>query len=165
MIFQTWLLHLWHQCFSDMTSTLMTSVYFIHDIYIHYSWCFSDMTSIFITSVFLRHDIYIMASVFFRHEIYIYDISIFYMKSTLMTSVFFRHDIYIDDISVFHMISNENHFIYRWMTKNLFNNRTVTFLQLYKKLWQYHNWSFGLFVLLNSKKRPYMYYLFVTYPE
>ena len=132
MIFQTWLLHLWHQCFSDMTSTLMTSVYFIHDIYIHYSWCFSDMTSIFITSVFLRHDIYIMASVFFRHEIYIYDISIFYMKSTLMTSVFFRHDIYIDDISVFHMISNENHFIYRWMTKtkNSFNNRTVTCLQL-----------------------------------
>jgi hypothetical protein len=42
------------------------------------------------------------------------------------------------------MISNENHFINRWMTKttNPFHNRTVTFLQLYKKWLQYHNWSF-----------------------
>ena len=75
-VFQTWQQHLWHQCFSDitaifmtsvffpdMTSTLMTSVYFSHDIYIHdisvfqtfqqHLWhqCYSDMTSTFMTSV------------------------------------------------------------------------------------------------------------------
>ena len=125
-----------------------------------------NMLSTFKISVFFRHDISVfnilstfMISVFFRHNI-----SVFYMLSTFMTSVcfkhdtsvFFRPDIYIDDItgfshdiyiyeiSVFLMISNENHFIYRWMSKttNSFHNRSVTFLQLYKKWWEYHNWSF-----------------------
>jgi hypothetical protein len=119
------------------------------------------------TSVFFRHDNYIDdISVFHITSTFI-NISVFQtwhphwwlqcfqdMTSRLMTSVYFtwhlhlwhqcfRHDIYIDDISVFH-ISNENHFIYRWMSKttNPFHNRTVTFLQLYRKWWQYHNWSF-----------------------
>ena len=107
IVFQTWHLHLWHQCiftshlhswyqcFSDMTSTLMTSAFLRLDINI-YDMCISDMTSTLMTSVFLRQ------------VIYIYNISVFLdLASTFMTFMFFRHDISIDDISVFHMISNE----------------------------------------------------------
>ena len=116
-----------------MTCTFITSVLFRHDIYIFdfsvfktwrvQSWhqSFSDMTSTLMTSVFLRQ------------VIYIYNISVFLdVASTFITFMFFRHDISIDDISVFHMISNENPFIYRWMTKktNSFDNRNVTFLKL-----------------------------------
>ena len=131
-------------------------MYFRHDIYI-YDMCISNMTSTFMTAAFLRLDINIydmcisdmistlMTSVFWRQVIYIYNISVFLdMASTFMTFMFFRHDISIDDISVFHMTSRfmtsvyftwyqmKNKFIYRWMTKtkNSFNNRTVTFLQL-----------------------------------
>ena len=100
---------------SNMTSTLMTSVFFRHGINIHdfsvfktrhlkfmtqvfFTWhqplwhqCFLDMTSTFITLVFLRH------------VIYIYNISVFLdMTSTLMTLLLFKHDIYIYNISVFH---------------------------------------------------------------
>jgi len=75
-VFQTWHLHLWHQCF------------FRHDIYI------DDISVFHKTSTF-------MTSVFFRPDIYIYNISVFHMTSTLLTSVFFRHDIYIHDFSVF----------------------------------------------------------------
>jgi hypothetical protein len=99
-VFQTWEQHLWHQCFSDitaifmtsvffpdMTSTLMTSVYFSHDIYINdisvfqtfqqHLWhqCYSDMTSTFMTSVFFLD-----------------------MTYTFMTSVYFSHDMHIPDI-------------------------------------------------------------------
>ena len=97
--------------------------------------CISDMTSTFLTSVFLRQ------------VIYIYNNSVFLdVASTFMTFMFFRHDISIDDISVFHMISNENHFIYRWMTKtkNSFDNRSVTFLQLNDD-----NTTISPFVLVN----------------
>jgi hypothetical protein len=77
----------------------------------------------------------------------IYNNSVFLdVASTFMTFMFFRHDISIDDISVFHMISNENHFIYRWMTKtkNSFDNKSVTFLQLNDD-----NTTISPFVLVN----------------
>jgi hypothetical protein len=130
-------------CFSDMTSIFITSVFLRHAIYIltlvfirHeiYIYNISVFLDIYdISGFFFRIEVYIYDISVFRHDIYIYNISVFLdMTSTFMTSVFFRHDIYIYDISVFHMIPNENHFIYRWMTKtkNSFNNRTVTCLQL-----------------------------------
>ena len=120
----------------------MTSVFFRHDsniyniivfqtwhLHLWHQYLFLDIASTFISSVFSDMTSTSMTSVFFRH--------------LHLWHQCFRHDIYIDDISVFH-ISNENYFIYRWMSKttNPFHNRTATFLQLYKKWWQYHNWSF-----------------------
>jgi len=58
-VYFTWHLHLWHQCFSDMTSTL-------------WHQCFSDM-------IFYIYNISL-----FRHDIHIYDISVF----SDMTSVY-----------------------------------------------------------------------------
>ena len=161
-VFQTWNLHWWHQCFSNMTSTfmtstLMTSVYFIHDIYIDDISVFQTCHLHYYISVFQTWHLYLLHMVFFRYEIYVYyigvsqtwyihhDISVFQTWNIYLWHQRILHEIYIDDISVFHMISNENHFSYRWMTKtkNSFNNRTVTFLQLYKKWWQYHKWYFG----------------------
>ena len=86
----TWHLHLWQQCFSDMTATFITSLFFRHDIYIY------DI------SVFVRHDIYIYdISVFFTWHLHSWHQCISDMWATFMTPVLFRHDIYIDDISVF----------------------------------------------------------------
>ena len=49
---QTWYTStLWHQCFSDMKSTLMTSAYFIWNLH-WWHQCFTDMISTLMTSVF-----------------------------------------------------------------------------------------------------------------
>jgi hypothetical protein len=84
---QTWHLHSWHQCFSDMTSTFMTSVFFRHDIYIN-DMCISDMTSIFMTSAFLRLDICytpIIERVCLRHPSVDEMVSFDIMWNTLMS--------------------------------------------------------------------------------
>ena len=149
LFFKTWHLHSWHHCFHfDMTSLFL----FWHDISV-----FQTCHLHYYISVFQTWHLYLLHMVFFRYEIYVYyigvsqtwyihhDISVFQTWNIYLWHQRILHEIYIDDISVFHMISNENHFSYRWMTKtkNSFNNRTVTFLQLYKKWWQYHKWYFG----------------------
>ena len=88
-VFQTWHLHLWHQCiftwhvqswhqyFSDMTSTLMTSVSLRQVIYIYNISVFLDVASTFMTFMFFRHDISIDG------------MRVFHMTSRFMTSVYF----------------------------------------------------------------------------
>jgi len=63
-VFPTWHLYLWHQCFPDITSIFMTSVFFWHDIYIY------DISIFHMTSTFRN-------------------ISVFHMTSTFMRSVYF----------------------------------------------------------------------------
>ena len=84
----TWHLHLWHQCFSDMTPTFMTLVIFT--CYLHlWHQCFSVMTPTLMTSVVFTWHLHSWHQCFSD------------MTPTFMTSLFFRHDIYIYHISVF----------------------------------------------------------------
>jgi hypothetical protein len=110
----TWHLYLWQQCFSDMTATFMTPVFFRHN------------SNIYDISVFSRHDIYIgpernvnliCSWSLCTHIPQIKSISPSGKKwwqlitrpkiigpkrnvNFIYISVFSRHDIYIDDIGV-----------------------------------------------------------------
>jgi hypothetical protein len=69
----TWHLHLWQQCFSDMTATFMTPVFFRHN------------SNIYDISVFSRHDIYI-------DDIGEYQVNISkHSKTKVVTTVLFRY--------------------------------------------------------------------------
>ena len=118
-----------HQCFSDMTATFITSLFFRHDIYI------DDI------SVFFRHSINIYIISVFRHDIYIYDINVF-QTSTFMTSVFQTWHLHWWHQCISHDIKWKPFHLQMSKMTNSFHNRTAT--QLHKNWWQCHHWSFCL---------------------
>ena len=130
-VYFTWHLYLWHQCFSDI---------YIYDISV------SDMTSTLMTSVYFPWYLYLWHQCF--SDIYIHDISVSDMTSTLITSLYFTW-------YQMKTISSTN----ECRRKHSFHSRTVTFLQLYKKWWQYHHWFFCLCEL----KQEAWYVLLICY--
>ena len=133
-----------------MTSTFITSVYFTWHLYLWHQ-CFSDIYIYDIsvsdmTSVYFTWYLYLWHQCF--SDIYIHDISVSDMTSTLITSLYF---------TCYQMktISSTN----ECRRKHSFHSRTVTFLQLYKKWWQYHHWFFCLCEL----KQEALYVLLICY--
>ena len=118
-----------------MTSTFITSVYFTWHLYLWHQ-CFSDIYIYDIsvsdmTSGYFTWYLYLWHQCF--SDIYIHDISVSDMTSTLITSLYFTW-------YQMKTISSTN----ECRRKHSFHSRTVTFLQLYEKWWQYHHWFFCL---------------------
>jgi len=81
------------------------------------------MTFTFLTSVYFRHDTYTY--------IYIYKTNVFHMTSRSITSVYFTW-------YQMKTISSTD----GWRRRRNHSIIGLTFLQLYRKWWQYHKWSF-----------------------